>query len=170
MIQIRTGVFETNSSSTHSICISSERSRSLDYPSIVHFSCKHFGWEEARLDSPDEKASYLYASILDMFDKNDAEEAKNKIFEYLSEEGIECEFDEPVYDLFSGTYFISNAGVDHVGEGEHADFVEAVLHSKKRLLRYLFSPNSYVLTGNDNSDTDVSIHANYSHEEYHKGN
>lgn len=78
MRQIRTGVFETNSSSTHSICISTERSLPLDYPSVVHFSCKHFGWKEAKLDSPDEKASYLYASILDLFSQRDAEKSKTR--------------------------------------------------------------------------------------------
>lgn len=170
MRQIRTGVFETNSSSTHSICISTERSLPLDYPSVVHFSCKHFGWKEAKLDSPDEKASYLYASILDLFSQRDAEKIKNKIHEYLSEEDIVCEFDEPIYHTYSGMRFIDNAGIDHAGNDEHMDFVKAVLHNKKRLLRYLFSINSYVLTGNDNNDSDVSICANYPHEEYYKGN
>lgn len=170
MRQIRRGVFETNSSSTHSVCISSERGQPLDYPSIVHFKCAYFGWEECRLESPDDKASYLYSSILALYGREEAETAKNRIFKFLAEEDIDCEFDLPVYYKYDGYVYLDNGGIDHAGEDEHVNFVENVLHSKKRLLRYLFSPHSYVLTGNDNEATDVSINADYPHEEYYKGN
>lgn len=46
MIQIRKGVFETNSSSTHSICISKEKVNAKDVAGKkVHFGLGDYGWE-----------------------------------------------------------------------------------------------------------------------------
>ena len=61
MIKVRQGVFETNSSSTHSICIA----QTTDYiiPDKVSFSVGEFGWEVDKLSSLSEKASYLYTAI-----------------------------------------------------------------------------------------------------------
>ena len=58
MKQIRKGVFETNSSSTHSICIAKDAE--LTIPQSLHFSFGEFGWECDTLYSVSEKASYLY--------------------------------------------------------------------------------------------------------------
>jgi hypothetical protein len=43
MKQIRKGVFETNSSSTHSICIAKDDG--LTIPKSLHFDFGEFGWE-----------------------------------------------------------------------------------------------------------------------------
>lgn len=51
-----------------------------------------------------------------------------------------------------------------------AVFVDKTTSNRGRLLRYLFSDESFVLTGNDNSEYDVDICALYPHEEYYKGN
>lgn len=167
MKQVRIGVFETNSSSTHSICISTDRKEFLLYPSHLVFKCGEFGWDEARLATPEEKASYLYSSMICLFDINELESSKAKILDYLAEEGITCEFEQPVYECGG---FICNADIDHAGSDDHPDFIRKTIHSKKRLFRYLFSEKSFVLTGNDNNDTDVDISVDYPHEEYYKGN
>ncbi len=57
MIQIRKGTFETNSSSTHSICISKEPV--TKYPKSIHFYLGRYGWEQ---DTVVDTASYLYNS------------------------------------------------------------------------------------------------------------
>ena len=41
--QIRRGCFETNSSSTHAICIATEDV--LNIPKNIHFGFDDFGWE-----------------------------------------------------------------------------------------------------------------------------
>lgn len=60
MIQIRNGVFETNSSSTHSICISK---KPVDADGChVDFHFGEFGWENDDADVAD----YLYTAIYEL--------------------------------------------------------------------------------------------------------
>lgn len=166
MRQERRCVFETNSSSTHSVCITTERRTELVYPEKLVFRCKDFGWKYQCLTTPEEKAAYLYASILSLQSRKDAENSKNKIFAILSEIGIECEFEQAKY---FGSGWCENAYVDHAGEDEHLDFVTRVLNNRGRLLRYLLSSESFVLTGNDNEAHDVEVRVDYAHEKYYKG-
>lgn len=170
MRQVRRSVFETNSSSTHSICITSERKPLMRYPTKIRFNCGTFGWEERKYTSPEMKASYFYSMLLCILSRKEAEEAVIKIWDMLYEEGIECEFESPVYDDDIHPDWCENAYVDHAGEDDAHDFVKNLLRNKGRLLRYLFSEDSFVLTGNDNSYTDVRLSVDYKHEEYYKGN
>ena len=62
MRQIRNGVFETNSSSTHSFCISKEPVKDKNVPTYLNIRTdKDFGWETDCYNSPEEKAAYLCA-------------------------------------------------------------------------------------------------------------
>lgn len=170
MRQERRCVFETNSSSTHSICITKNRNSELAYPTSLRFRCDEYGWGFERLNTPEDKASYLYSSFLSVYEKKDAEKAKSEIWQMLGSVGVECEFDEAVYHNYdSGTYCV-NASVDHAGADDHAKFVNSVIRNKGRLLRYLFSEQSFVLIGNDNGCDEIDIVADYPHEEYYKGN
>lgn len=164
MIQIRSGVFETNSSSTHSICISTDNTDEMDFPEALHFRLDEFGWEWNRLDTVESKAAYLYAALIDTCKQDELAEKTAWIMDTLAKHGVECVFDIP-----NRGYYRYRVGIDH---GYNlADFVKAVMHSERRLLRYLFSPNSFVLTGNDNDDEgSVHIEVNYPHETYYKGN
>lgn len=170
MRQERRCVFETNSSSTHSICIATNRNTELSYPDKLIFYCKDFGWSFDRLETPEEKAAYLYASLLNLYSRGKAQEVMAFIMEALASVGVECEFDEAIYQNCGRDYYVENASVDHCGDGDLQRFVDQTTSNKGRLLRYLFSKDSFVLTGNDNSDTDVDIHVTYPHEEYYKGN
>lgn len=68
----RSGVFETNSSSTHSLSISTNTSSMIDPPlpeSIliegeVHVFPGEFGWEQETYYDVDSKLSYLYTSAI----------------------------------------------------------------------------------------------------------
>lgn len=168
MKSIRTGVFETNSSSTHSICITKNRRCNMCLPQKLYFSCGDFGWEYKTLKTPEEKASYLYSSILCIYDKETAEGKKSLLWDMLGAEGVECEFETPIY--YGASSWCENASVDHAGTDDHSAFVERVLSNVGRLLRYLFSEESFVITGNDNGYFDMDIAVNYPHEEYYKGN
>lgn len=171
MRQERRNVFETNSSSTHSICIATNRNTELTYPEKLYFRCGEFGWEVKRLTSPEDKAAYLYASFLDLYSRDKAQDVMAFIMETLQDAGVQCEFETPIYHTYgSGNTYIQNAGIDHCGEDDHERFVDKTTSNKGRLLRYLFSEDSFVLTGNDNCDADVDIKAFYPHEEYYKGN
>lgn len=163
---IREGVFETNSSSTHSICIA--KNTELDIPKSIHFGFDEFGWQVDTLQSLDEKANYLYTGLIANGRNDDA----NKIFDILKSKNIDVTFDMALYDtsIHNGTEYSTpiNAGyVDH--SGELNDFLDAVCEDEDKLIRYLFSDLSFVLTGNDNGG-DVEIKVSYDYDEYYKGN
>jgi len=135
MKQIRNGVFETNSSSTHSICIS--KNKVSTYPSSVYFGFGEYGWEN---DTVDDTASYLYTGIME----NEMSECIDKIKSILDRHNISYTFERPrkVNGYFDSGY------VDHCGELR--DFIEDVCNDEDKLLRYLFG-DSVIYTGNDNS-------------------
>ena len=93
MIQIRKNVFETNSSSTHSLVIS-KMERSYDYSlpvdddGILTITFGEFGWGPDLLTTPIEKLSYLVTDRSGLYDI--PEELKNAdndaIYDFIMEE------------------------------------------------------------------------------------
>lgn len=166
--QIRQGVFETNSSSTHSICIA--KNAQLTLPTQLHFEFGEFGWESNTLDSVDEKASYLYTGLMANERKKDFE----NIVKLLRDTGIQVTAEDPIYEQYTyegnnGSSYIKNGGyVDH--SDKLKEFLDAVCEDEGKLLRYLFSPLSFIITGNDNDDEDVDINVPYEYDGYYKGN
>jgi len=161
MKKVRQNVFETNSSSTHSICIA--KNMELIIPSEIHFGFGEFGWEEDTLNSCTEKASYLYTGLF----ANDRYDDAMNLFSVLESKGIKVTHEEPIYGKDSS--YAKNGGyVDH--SGELGSFLNAVCGDENALMSYLFSPLSFVVTGNDNSDCDADTNVSYEHDEYYKGN
>ena len=140
MKQIRLGVFETNSSSTHSICIRKEKA-SIPFGKTVHFTTGEYGWEN---DTVWDTASYLYTAI--MYNENSKENLA-RLKSLLDEMGIKYKFAGPRKDYFEYGY------IDH--GYELGAFIESVLSDKDLLARYLFG-DSFIKTGNDNEDCDPS--------------
>ena len=132
MIQIRKNVFETNSSSTHSICIS-KKHVSVPKGTTVNFYAGEYGWSE---DTVYDTASYLYTAILVQEDRK--EELLDKLESMLSKHDIKCVFNPPM----SRWYYIDHGY-------ETYDFVDAILADDDLLLQYLFG-DSVIYTGNDN--------------------
>jgi hypothetical protein len=168
MKQIRKGVFETNSSSTHSICIAKDVE--LTIPKSIYFGFGEFGWEHDTLQSSGEKASYLYTGLM----ANGRKDNFDNIIILLESKGIEVGFEEPIYKKY--TYDGNNGGeyVDNGGYVDHSDqlgkFLNAVCGNEENLMNYLFSDLSFIITGNDNDESDVDINVDYPHEEFYKGN
>jgi len=172
MKQVRQGVFETNSSSTHSICIAKDVEIVL--PKHLFFNFGEFGWERNTLYSTGEKADYLYTGLITNGRKEDAD----KIVQFLINKGIEVTVEQPIYQTRSYTNsegklveyeYCENGGyIDH--SGNLVDFLNAVCEDESKLLSYLFSGLSFIITGNDNDDYDVDICVSYPYDEYYKGN
>lgn len=135
MIQIRKGVFETNSSSTHSICIS--KAPVITYPKRVDFYTGNYGWGR---NTVCDTASYLYTALYQMKDKVRMSELKK----ILNKHGVECNFHKPKSD----DDFYMDCGIDHCYE--LSDFISELFSDEDLLMRYLFSSDSHVHTGNDN--------------------
>lgn len=145
MINIRKGLFETNSSSTHAICIGKDN-HDLEIPSELTFKVGEFGWENAIHDDVLTLASYLYTALTEWFDKKALTKHVNHIYTLLGHNGCKATFIEPNVDKWG----FAEGYIDH--SEELGDFLNRVLSSDKALLRYLFSPDSFIVTGNDNGD------------------
>lgn len=170
--QIRQGVFETNSSSTHSICIAKDAE--LTIPKSLHFDFGEFGWECDTLQSVGEKASYLYTGLI----ANNRKEDADKIIQHLKDKGIDVTAEEPIYEKRSYTgsdgKLVEYTSGENIGYVDHSnemtDFLNAVCEDEGKLMRYLFSDLSFIITGNDNDYEDVDINVTYAYDEYYKGN
>lgn len=145
MIQIRSNVFETNSSSTHSIAIPKKTNYVNQH---VDFNLDEYGWEN---ETVTDTASYLYTAILDGYSYDDAMERIKKLTDILNSHDISYSFEKPRWEEYNGKKYLDyNSGyIDHACEAR--DFVDAVLNDEDMLLRYLSS--GVVYTGNDNQDT-----------------
>lgn len=172
--QIRQSCFETNSSSTHAICIATEDV--LNIPKDIHFGFNDFGWECNTYSSITAKANYLYTCLPYVAkDYNTLIEYVTFIYNTLKSHGVEnitMDNFEIGIGTWGGIYFdIQPANDCYVDHGNEADeFVKAVCTDEDKLLHYLFSKKSYVETGNDNDEYDVNIKVDYPHEEYYKWN
>jgi hypothetical protein len=161
MKKIRQNVFETNSSSTHSICIA--KNCELTIPESLHFSFGEFGWECDTLYDVGSKSSYLYTGLF----ANDRHEDIQKVIATLTAKGVAITREDPVYK--DGESWAENSGyVDH--SDRLTNFLDAVLADEEKLMRFLFSDMSFIITGNDNDDEDVDINVNYEYDGYYKGN
>lgn len=156
MKQIRKSVFETNSSSTHSICITKNDILDSQVVNNIYFELGEFGWEICTLDTINDKASYLYTAIV----YNDKLELIESIKRILDKNNVNCEFEELEDDDY--------CYIDHGYKLNK--FIDDICNNEDKLMRFLFSSESFVLTGNDNDDHDVDIIVDYEHDEYYKGN
>lgn len=145
MINIRNNLFETNSSSVHAICWS--KNNDWEIPNTLHFGFGEYGWENSILATTYELASYLYTALCSIYEGKELSDYKNYIYDTLGRHGCECTFAEP--STAEWGYFDSGY-VDH--SYELLPFIESLRKSEKKLLRFLFSPKSFIMTGNDNSE------------------
>lgn len=147
MIQIRNNVFETNSSSTHSICIP-KKTKKID--NFVHFGLGEYGWANERVD---DTASYLYTAILCGYKYDDAMEKLNELTDILNRHNIAYKFEKPKWESheYNGKKWLSidSGYLDHAYEAREP--VEALLSDEDILLRYL--SEGFIYTGNDNQNS-----------------
>lgn len=149
MKQIRKNVFETNSSSCHSLVISKDNYGLEHIPAYLNFNAdEDYGWYTRCYSSTEDKVSYLYTAMLncDMF-------AQAKDFKRKLEKDFKIKIFVPDYKRETSKYgdweFWNNGGsVDHAGE--LVPFINEILEDDDKLKRFLFDPRSCIYTGNDN--------------------
>lgn len=150
-LQLRSKVFETNSSSSHSLTLSAELLTEQPLPAevlragVLKVTGGEYGWEWRRYYLPVSKINYLAAQALQGLGDDvtgDAQTARqtSPAFDLL------CE----VVESHTGckvelSSFQSE--IDH----DSVDCCDAVLKDRDALHRLIFDANSYVETGNDNS-------------------
>lgn len=142
--QTRKGVFETNSSSVHTITISKNGYDKSTIPEALAFTFGEFGWEVDKLSSVYEKASYLYTALNNVEDRDEKIEfIKNT----LKSVGCTAAFAEKKE---THRYF-ENGYIDHAED--LGEFIDAVFENGDTLLNYLFG-DGCIYTYNDNMDYD----------------
>lgn len=139
MRQVRNNIFESNSSSVHSIAISKEP---VDIQSnkTIWFDVDEFGWS---FDCA-EPSDYLYTAIWYQYydycdDKSEFYERIDRLKSVLDKHNIDYHFKDPEK---------CDGYIDHCYE--LTDFIDTILDDEDMLLRFLFNPKSGVYTGNDN--------------------
>ena len=144
MKTIRSNVFETNSSSTHSIAIP----KNCETNNFISFHVGDFGWGWEEVDPAD----YFYTAIYET--SNTEEELKqklDKLSSILESRGISYKFFPVKWhtSVYNGTCCLSldDGYIDH--GSELTDFVNELLDDGDKLVRFL--SRGLVFTGNDNS-------------------
>lgn len=181
MIKIRQGVFETNSSSTHAICI---YTKNPNIPDEVYIQVGKFSWDREDLKDAESKLSYLYTFLTAQvyyatYDARNPEAIKrakkeigviqNDLYDRLSTLGCNAIFETVEKTL--NCYENYDAYIDH-DECMDDRFTKFVLN---HLDDYL-SDDSIVMMGNDNSTYDVFDRADklkqkkHNMEVFYKGN
>lgn len=129
MFNVRVKCFETNSSSTHSVSLSSttiiDKSLNIYRNREITFEGGEFGWEWKRYDDALSKINYL-----SMFFEN-TEELKDIIKEVI---GAEIIFKKEGY-------------IDHVGD--HRKKIKFL--DREDLKNFIFNKRRFLFTGNDNT-------------------
>lgn len=133
--QIRSSVFETNSSSIHSLCITKKKDYKL--PEIVIFNSGEYGWGP---ETECNTGNYLYTALLEL--KDQIPDGLDRLKEILEKHGIEAIFNDPGEDYY----------IDHAYDIQ--DAVETLLNDEDKLFRFLFGDESFVDIDNDNRSHD----------------
>lgn len=135
---IRRGVFETNSSSTHSLCIGSGDLTDLPTPAPdgkIHVYAGEYGWEECHYGSVSDRMSYAYTYAKD--DRDDERLMAMLGAVIKQHTGREVVFEDG--DV-PGRY------IDH----QSREVAAEVFRDEEVLAQFLFCPESYFVTDNDN--------------------
>lgn len=149
MIQVRNGVFETNSSSQHTIAISKHMPNVEDCRgATINFTLGEYGWE---FDTVVDTASYLYTALTELYNDwpyysmdEKFVRAISHIVDVLEKYGVQATFQTFTKD--------SDFYIDH--SYELIEFLSDIMVDDDMLIRFLLNHTSCVHTGNDNRDYD----------------
>ena len=150
MKNIRQKVFETNSSSTHSISISNVTNGVYDTiipdkKGNIYLTGGEFGWEEESYTDPTIKA--IYCAIDIKADIADTSTQVNKHKKMLTK--VICEHTgakKVIFDFSTDYNAKKYSYIDHQSEGTSLE----AFASEKALKDFIFGPESVLTTDNDN--------------------
>lgn len=139
---VRNSVFETNSSSSHSISMSKDNMEFVmdtiypDQDGVINVLGEEFGWAWVKFNDAMTKLAYVM--------QDQGAQHMDMIVEVVKEQtgALEVNFDE------NGGY------IDHDSYGT----AEEVCHSKDALKNFIFNKNSWLFTGNDNTQPDPTFY------------
>lgn len=168
MRKIRKNVFETNSSSMHSVCISGEKE--LDNPNLpilcgtnkVLSRFGEFGWEIENYSDQETKLSYLLTMIAEtsyrkenkcnFYELDDFKMVQDVICEYCKCDGIEIYGDFEVKKSNYGDYYYLDFDgyIDHQSHEDYSCLQDFLDDYGVTIKEFIFSPDVILHTDNDN--------------------
>lgn len=152
----RVGVFETNSSSVHSICIQKEPVTDVA-GQVIDFEFGEYGWEcDYYYDTP----SYLHTAMIEIGMESEFNDLVNKL---ENEYGVVCRVKEK-----TGDRYFENGYVDHADKLK--ELIDMLLANDDMMLKFLLGKNSIIYTGNDNDDIETGSKSEETHYVYWKYN
>ena len=134
-IQIRHSVFETNSSSIHSLCIPKDKPYKV--PDYVNFYLKQYGWGPDIETNP---GNYLYTWLVCAGEYEKIEQLENILYKHGA---VHIEF-EPYNKKEYPDFYI-----DHLEDAE--EWVNTIFKDEEKLLHDLFTPGAIIYITNDNT-------------------
>lgn len=154
-IQVRDKVFETNSSSSHSVTVADDEVRDIELDKetlrkgVIELDLgRYYGWEWERFYKPENKLAYLLTQAI-RYDVSDID--LGDVTARYREDNFD--FDNIIKEVesFTGCKVKVNisgeVGVDHDSAGVGLELAR----DGKKLIDFLFSSKSFVELGNDNS-------------------
>lgn len=179
---IRQSVFETNSSSVHTIAIA-KNATNLHIPKQISFY-EHldFGWEFDVYNDINTKFTYLINAIDESsWCSEDKKIQKERLDKYMSLLKIRLQeldvtvpqgLPEIIYDTKYHFWSLDGnlGGIDHGDECR--EFIENILNDPIQFKNFLFDPKSQIITSNDNcmDEEDLPIPTDQEYIFYKKDN
>lgn len=155
---IRSRTFETNSSSSHSLCLSEQQDFKFNEPKELEIKFGDFGWGYDVLTNPEEKLSYLLTAAQyfngweDISSIEYIKEFRDKLQHMLDGTNVYLsDIDERIMNTSVWGYPFGYIDHQSVGECEASGEVYYyALESTENLLNYLFNNEIRVIIDNDN--------------------
>lgn len=145
----RNNVFETNSSSTHSITIADDLGDTLDIIPMdsdgsITLKGEAFGWSWQRYNDARTKATYCMVHAAETKDRTKLGMLRQVLKDYTKASEINLEaFGKSAYQEDQLT---AQGNIDHQSTGVASEAFD----SKETLARFIFDPRSWLMLGNDN--------------------
>ena len=163
MKQVRRSVFETNSSSTHSITIThgriSNNSIRVGSDGYIHTELDDFGWEVCDYRSQAERLSYLVTMLavksdvtLWIYDANENRTDKDIVEDIMETREFEKLSDEIGRHARCRGVIIDPSGgyIDHQSHEDYRDFQDFLDYYNTNVVEFVFGRGNVVHTDNDN--------------------
>jgi hypothetical protein len=163
MKQVRRSVFETNSSSTHSITIThgriSNNSIRVGSDGYIHTELDDFGWEVCDYRSQAERLSYLVTMLavksdvtLWIYDANENRTDKDIVEDIMETREFEKLSDEIGRHARCRGVIIDPSGgyIDHQSHEDYRDFQDFLDYYNTNVVEFVFGHGNAVHTDNDN--------------------
>lgn len=174
MRQIRKNVFETNSSSTHSVSISSKNggyydstalNAFIEYDNKVHVKFGEFGWEIEDYSLPYNKLQYIVTMLVetegndvscveDLFETDGFKLINDAVADYCNCDGIWIDDDMKLDSYTWGGkthYYIDHNGyIDHQSYEDYKSVQDFLNDYHLDVTQFIFDNGVIVHTDNDN--------------------